>query len=724
MSSAPRQKLSASYRLNPHKLGAAAIAAVVAAMVLGFVFDEASMGGTVRRQETAAEGISTVDGARIARADEEPGNWFTGGRTFSEQHFSPLVQIHQNNVGTLGFAWEYDLRTTWPQEASPVVVDGVLYASSTWGRVHATDAATGEEIWTYDPQVPGSWARRACCGIVNRGLAVWKGSVYVASLDGRLIALDERTGEPLWEQDTLIDRDRDYTITSAPRVVRDRVVIGNSGAEFGVRGYVTAYDTESGEQAWRFYTVPGDPELPFEHPELEMAAATWDPDSRWEFGGGGTVWGDTAYDPDLNLLYVGTGNASLYPVSMRSPAGGDNLFLASILAIDPDTGRLAWHYQTTPGENWDYTATANLVLAELEIDGRQRSVIMQAPKNGFFYVIDRATGELLSAEPYVAVNWATHVDLETGRPVQVPAGDYDDEPKEVSPSWWGGHNWHPMAFSPVTGLVYVPTIEWPTTFALDPDVEYTPGRQTTGVRTQGGSFPYDAPEHERPHALKAWDPITQSEAWRINYRFPYNSGLLATAGNLVFQGTVDGRLKAYAADTGVELVDLEVGTSIMAAPVAYLVDGVQYIAVLAGYGGGENARPFPAGSAAIERGNAGRIIAFKLGGGPVPVPPIVDAHPDVPLPPRPDVAQETLDRGQRVFRVLCAACHRLDDQPAVAANLLRMEPSMHQGFQTIVLEGLLEANGMPAFDQELADEDVQAIRAFLIETAYEVRGVN
>ncbi len=706
--------------MNRSKLGAAAIAAVVAVTVLGFVFQEVSLGGTLRRQETAAEGIGSVDGARIARADEEPGNWFTGGRTFSEQRFSPLVQIHQDNVGALGFAWEYDLRTKRPLEASPVVIDGVLYASSPWGRVDALDAATGEELWSYDPQVPGSWARKACCGVVNRGLAAWKGSIYVASLDGRLVRLDARTGEPLWEQDTLIDRDRDYTITSAPRVVRDRVVIGNSGAEYGVRGYVTAYDVESGELAWRFYTVPGDPDLPFEHPEMEMAAATWDPDSLWEFGGGGTVWGDMAYDPELNLLYVGTGNASPYPVATRSPAGGDNLFLASILAINPDTGRLAWHYQTTPGENWDYTATQNLILADLDIDGRQRKVIMQAPKNGFFYVIDRRTGELMSAEPYVTVNWASHVDLATGRPVQVPAGDYADEPKTVSPSWWGGHNWHPMAFSPTTGLVYVPTIEWPTTFERVPDPVYSPGQQITGVRTQGGSFPYDAPVEDEPHALKAWDPVANREVWRVSYRFPYNGGVLTTAGNLVFQGTVDGRLKAYAADSGAELLDIEVGTSIMAAPVAYLVDGIQHIAVLAGYGGGSSARAFPEGSAAIERGNAGRIIAFKLGGGPVPLPPVVDPRPEIPLPPRPDASPETLAEGQQLYRRYCADCHRIDDQPTIAPNLLRMDAAAHDGFERIVVEGLLEANGMPDFGQDLTADEVEAIHAFLVETAHEV----
>ena len=676
-----------------------------------------SSAATAAGQAPISASTSQVDTARIARADEEPGNWFTVGRTFSEQHFSPLTQIDEDNVAELGFAWDYDTRSTRGLEASPVVIDGTLYTSGNWGRVYALNAATGEEIWTYDPEVPGSWARKACCDVVNRGVAVWKGLAFVGSLDGRLIALDAATGEPAWEQDTLIDRRRAYTITGAPRIIGDRVIIGNGGADYGVRGYVTAYDAATGRQAWRFFTVPGPPSEPFEHPELAMAAETWDPQSRWEFAGGGTAWDGMAYDPELDLLYVGTGNGAPYPLSTRSPAGGDNLFLASILAIDPDTGQLVWHYQTTPGENWDYTAVQPLLLADLQIDGRLRKVILQAPKNGFFYVLDRETGELLSAEPYVTVDWASHVDMATGRPVPVPAGDYDREAKIISPSWWGGHNWQPMAFSPLTGLVYIPTMEIAMTFERVQE-DYAEGQQNFGVLTRDDSSLTYNPA--RPHALKAWDPVAQREVWRIDYRFAYNGGLLATAGNLVFQGTVDGRFKAYTADTGKRLADIEVGTSIMAAPVTYTVNGTQFIAVMAGYGGGGLGR-FPEGSAAREYGNAGRIVAFKLGGGAVPIPPRVDWSADVPLPPRREVSEETFEEGRRHFYDACSECHQLSDQPSGYPNLLRMEPATHDLFNRIVLEGFFDSEGMPGFGARFTAVEVDAIHAFLIETAYELR---
>ena len=372
-----------------------ALAALLLAMIVG---------GCGKREAPAAAAAAPstpyarVDRARVIAADSEPQNWFTTGRSFSEERFSPLDRINAGNVKQLGLAWEYDLQTQRGLEATPVVVDGVLFASSTWSKVYALDARTGRELWSFDPQVPGEWARNACCDVVNRGVAVWQGKVYVGTLDGRLIAIDANTGKPLWSQDTLIDRSRSYTITGAPRIAGGKVVIGNGGGEIGVRGYITAYDAESGAMAWRFFTVPGDPKLPFEHPELEAAAKTWDPNSRWEAGGGGTAWDAMAYDPQLNLLYVGTGNASPFPQSVRSPKGGDNLYLSSILAINPDTGRLVWHYQTTPGESWDYTAVQHMILADLEINGRVRKVLMQAPKNGFFYVLDRASGELLSAE--------------------------------------------------------------------------------------------------------------------------------------------------------------------------------------------------------------------------------------------------------------------------------------------------------------------------------------
>ncbi|MFB3107682.1 MAG: PQQ-binding-like beta-propeller repeat protein, partial [Pseudomonadales bacterium] len=350
--------------------------------------------------------IGLIDDARINNAASEPGNWLAYGRTYEEQRFSPLTQINRENVADLGLAWYRDMGTNRAQEATPIVVDGIMFFTSAWSRVFAMEATTGEIVWTYDPEVPGEVGRRACCDVVNRGVAVYKGRVYVGSLDGRLIALDAATGSLVWEVDTIIDHDRFYTITGAPRAAGGKVFIGNGGAEFGVRGYVTAYDAETGEQVWRFYTVPGDPSLPFEHPEMEMAAKTWKGGEWWKIGGGGTAWNSIVYDPDFNQVYLGVGNGSPWTRAIRSPGGGDNLFLSSIVALDADTGSMNWYYQTTPGDNWDYTAVQDMALADMEVDCKMRKVLLQAPKNGFFYVIDRSDGELLRAHPFATVTWA------------------------------------------------------------------------------------------------------------------------------------------------------------------------------------------------------------------------------------------------------------------------------------------------------------------------------
>ena len=363
----------------------------------------------------AAHGQALVDDARLGEAAAAPADWLAHGRTWSEQRFSPLAQVDEGNVAKLAPAWVYATGETRGLEATPLVADGVMYTTLPWSIVVALDAATGRELWRYDPAVPKAWGRNACCDVVNRGVALYAGRVYVGTLDGRLVALDAKTGAEVWQMLT-IDPAKPYTITGAPRVAKGLVFIGNGGAEFGVRGYVSAYAAETGALVWRFYTVPGPPDRPREHPALELAAKSWPADAIWESGLGGTVWDSIAYDPALDLLYVGVGNSSPYDRRVRSPGGGDNLFLASILALRAQTGELAWHYQTTPGENWDYTATQHMILAELELGGRTRRVLMQAPKNGFFYVLDRATGELLSAEPYGTVSWASHVDLDDRPP--------------------------------------------------------------------------------------------------------------------------------------------------------------------------------------------------------------------------------------------------------------------------------------------------------------------
>ncbi len=404
-----------------------------------------------------AQAPARVDHARMLAADAEPGQWMGTGRTYDEQRFSPLDQINAGNVRRLGLAWFADIATTRGMEASPLAIDGVLYNVQPWNVVTAYDGRTGKVLWSYDPQVPLRFGRLACCDIVSRGLAAWQGRIYVATLDGRLIALDAKSGEPVWSTLT-VDNSKNYTITGAPRVFDGKVLIGNGGAEVGVRGYVSAYDATSGKLLWRFYTVPGNPADGFESPALEKAAATWTGE-WWKAGGGGTVWDGISYDPELKTVYIGTGNGSPWVRKWRSPGGGDNLFLASIVALDAETGAYKWHYQTVPGEEWDYTATQQMILAEIEVGGKPRKVLMQAPKNGFFYVLDRQTGELISAEKIAPINWATSVDMKTGRPVENPQARYGTTPVMVSPGAGGAHNWNPMAYSPLTGLVYVPVTE-------------------------------------------------------------------------------------------------------------------------------------------------------------------------------------------------------------------------------------------------------------------------
>jgi quinohemoprotein ethanol dehydrogenase len=553
-------------------------------------------------------------------------------------------------------------------------------------------------------------------------VAAWKGRIYVGSYDGYLISLDAATGKELWRQDTFVDRTRYVTITGAPQIAGGKVVIGNGGGELGARGYVSAYDAATGEFAWRFFIVPGDPKKPFEHPELEQAAKTWDPDSMWDVGGGGTAWDAMAYDPELSLLYVGTGNGSPHPIWSRSPKGGDNLYLASILAIDPGTGRLVWHYQTTPGDSWDYTATMHMTLAELRIAGELRKVLMQAPKNGFFYVLDRATGELLSAEKYGKVNWATHVDLKTGRPVTTAQSDFSAKPKLIYPGQGGAHNWHPMSFNAVTGLVYIPQIEMPMIYAYEPRKRYEPGRRNSQVLSY---YVTELPPGDQSAQgvapgtgdyLQAWDPVAGRERWRIPVEAQYKGGgVLSTAGGLVFQGTGRGFLNVYAADTGATLASLNIGTSIMAAPVSYAVDGEQYVAVMAG-AGGSGYWTFPRESAAYRYGNDGRIVAFKLGGTAVPLPPKVDRDPPIPRPPPSAASKETIARGKELFgSARCSWCHTLDGEPGLVPDLLALTPQKHALFEEIVLGGALQAQGMASFADVLSRSDSEAIHAYLID---------
>jgi quinohemoprotein ethanol dehydrogenase len=667
------------------------------------------------QQPSPAAHMAAMDGSRIAAADREPQNWLTHGRTYDEQRFSPLDRINDRNAGELGLAWFLDLGTTLGVQSTPLAIDGILYLSSAWNIMHAVDGASGRELWRYDPGTRRDALRRTCCGATNRGLAAWKGRLYQGTLDGRLIAVDAATGKPVWEVQTT-DPSLDYSITGAPRIVNGKVVIGNSGAEFGVRGYVSAYDADDGHLIWRFFTVPGNPADGFESTAMEMAAETWTGE-WWRHGGGGTAWDSFAFDPELNLLYIGTGNGAPWPRALRSPHGGDNLFLASIVAVDADTGEYVWHYQTVPGENWDYTATQHMILADLDLDGRRRRVLMQAPKNGFFYVLDRITGELISAQPIVPVNWASHVDPESGRPVEIAENLYGQEAKLITPGPAGAHNWQPMSYSPLSGLVYIP-VHWTSyPYSMTADFRPQPMQWNTGSNPDA-QRPPEADRAVSSGGLLAWDPARGQRAWEVDLGRYWNGGTLATAGNLVVQGAADERFAIYRADTGEQLWDMPIHTGAVAGPISYLADGEQYIAVAAGWSGAvalwggdrERARRQPAPT---------RLLAFRRGGtAKLPPPPGPKA---AVQPPLSTADADTIARGRRLYDRSCNVCHGVQAVAGILADLRRMAPETHAQFADIVLHGTRLGGGMPAFADRHTAEEVEAIHAYLIHRANEDR---
>ncbi len=533
--------------------------------------------------------VHKVDGNYIATNAATTRDWPSYGLDYAETRYSRLDKIDAANVKDLGLAWSYSLETTRGVEATPLVVDGVMYVTASWSVVHAIDTRSGKRLWTYDPKVDKTRAYKGCCDVVNRGVALYEGKVYVGAYDGRLIAIDAVSGRKVWEKDTIIDHSRSYTITGAPRVFKGKVIIGNGGAEYGVRGYITAYDAATGDQKWRWFTVPGDPSRAFEDASMARAAATWDAAGKWwEAGGGGTAWDTLTFDPDLNLMYVGTGNGAPWAHRARSPAGGDNLYLASIVALNPDTGEYVWHYQETPGDNWDYTSTSPMILANLEIDGRPRKVILHAPKNGFFFVLDRTNGKFISAKNYVPVNWATGYDA-NGRPIEVAEARATDKAYDSIPGPYGGHNWQPMSFNPQTGLVYLPAQNVPTNLMDDKRWAFNdnkPGafQGNMGWNTAKILGPV-SPSNKPFGRLIAWDPVQQKAAWTQEYVSPWNGGTLTTAGNLVFQGTADARFIAYDARNGNKLWESPTGTGVIAAPATYMVDGKQYVSIAVGWGG-------------------------------------------------------------------------------------------------------------------------------------------
>jgi quinohemoprotein ethanol dehydrogenase len=596
---------------------------------------------------------SAVDGASIKANTATSNDWPTIGLDYAETRFSRLNKINAENVKQLGPVWSYPLESSRGVEATPVVVDGIMYQTASWSVVHAIDARTGKQLWTFDPKVDREKGYKGCCDVVNRGVALWKGKVFVAAYDGRLFALDAVTGKVAWEKNTLIDKEHSYTITGAPRVFNGRVVIGNGGAEYGARGYVTAYDAETGNQAWRWFTVPGDPSKPFEDESMAAAAKTWDPAGKyWINGGGGTAWDTITFDPDLNLVYIGTGNGSPWNRDIRSPSGGDNLYLSSIVALNADTGKYAWHYQETPGDHWDYTATQPMILADISIDGAPRKVILHAPKNGFFFVIDRTNGKFISAKNFVDVNWATGYDA-NGRPIEVKAAR-EDAAYDSIPGPFGAHNWHPMSFNPQTGLVYLPAQGVPLN--LTPEKALTHNAPTPGkfAAAAGWNVGFvlngEPPKNPAFGRLLAWDPVKQKEAWRVEHVAPWNGGTLTTAGNLVFQGTADGRFVAYNATTGEKLWEGPTGTGVVAAASTYMLDDQQYVSIAVGWGG-----VFGISQRVTELQSPGTVYTFAVGG-KAPLPAFVKYQTEGLLK---DVKYDPKDvpEGTAIYVAACAQCH-------------------------------------------------------------------
>ncbi len=673
--------------------------------------------------DSATTSLQPVDGARIEAAAKE--EWLSHGRTYSEQRFSPLDQINEINVGDLSLAWFADLPTSRGIEATPLVADGVLYTTGAWSIVYAYDAVNGRELWRYDPKVPRVIAAKACCDAVNRGPAIWSNYVYVGTLDGRLIAIDRHSGELAWETLT-VDPNLNLTITGAPRVAEGNVLIGNGGADMGpVRGYVSAYDSQTGDLNWRFYTVPGDPRNGFEDPGMKMAAETWTGE-WWKIGGGGTAWDAIVFDPELRLVYIGVGNGAPWNQRIRSPGGGDNLFLSSIVAVDIDSGEYVWHYQTTPGEVWDYTATQSIILADLEINNASRKVIMQAPKNGFFYVIDRETGELISAEPYSDVTWASRIDLATGRPVEHENARYPgDEVQLISPGPGGAHNWHPMAYSTLTKLAYIPVIPSAFPYQNAQPRNLRPGPVEMGVEYGGFSPPDNLADEDiagfPAGYLSAWDPVTQQERWRAPRRTTWNGGVLATGGNLVFQGTANGFFQALRADNGELLWSRETYTGVMAGPISYSIDGDQFVAVMAGWGG-VLATHAPAFLDGVATQNYSRVLVYKLGGdASLPAPTSKSTR---AVPPAIETSQENaaLGDGKLLFDRYCQFCHGAGAISGDQIPDLRYSgAAVHEIWHAIVVEGQLEAAGMPQFGDYLSESESESIQTYILDRAAQIR---
>lgn len=676
----------------------------------------------------SSEHIATVtdpiDDPALVRATTSHDDWLSYGLNYQEDRHSRLVQITDQNVDHLGLAWSHDLGVMRGIEATPLVIDGIMFLTGPWSVGYAINARTGERLWTYDPKVPRTMGEKACCDVVNRGMAIYEGDLFWGTIDGRLVSVDAATGRLNWEIMT-VPPDRNYTITGAPRIAKGNIIIGNGGAEYDARGFVTAYDAKSGDRRWRFYTVPGDPANKDENVIHAKARETWTGE-YWKMGGGGTVWDAIVYDPELDRVYIGVGNGAPWDRNIRSPQGGDNWFLSSIVALNPDDGSYIWHYQTTPGDTWDYTSTQPLILAELEIEGVPRKVIMQAPKNGFFYVIDRTDGSFISAEAYSYVNWASKID-DSGRPIEMAGARYTDGQNHIiAPGAYGAHNWQPMAFNHETGLVYIPSHMSSLAYSQNEKFSYNAvdggAASGTGWNVSFAHKMYRPVVHDgkapSPFVppigrLLAWDPINQREVWSRKMTSHWNGGILSTAGNLIFQGNAEGVFAAYDALTGQELWSKSLGTGIIAAPVTYMVDGEQFVSIAVGWGGitGLSLKFTPSI-------RPGTIYTFKLNGDaayPEDLTTTMAAFNTTP----PTGTPVEIGHGVTKYIEYCVQCHgdQFGRGGGALPDLSRSSDAVMNNFNKIVLEGLLEDNGMPNFGDRLTEQDVHDIKQFMLYTA-------
>ena len=666
----------------------------------------------------AAQG--DVSNKRVLEESAKGENWFLKGGNFRGEHFSPLSQVNVENVASLELAWTTDLPIPDGVSATPIVVDGVIYLSGAFSMVYAIDAEDGQVIWSFDPGVrqafaddPGlSWSAR-----VNRGVAVWGGMVLATTADCRLIGLDAATGVQKWSQQTC-DTQLGYSITDSPYVGGGKVFVGNAGSESREknRGYVSAYNVQSGEMVWRFYTVPSDKPEENTSPAMKMAAATWSGDALEKFGGGGSNWNEMTYDPESNLLFFGTAGALPYVYKYRSPDGGDNLFTSSIVALNADTGEYVWHYQTVPEDSWEYNATMNIILADLRFNDEDRKTLLTAPKNGFQYVLDRLTGELLAADKYAKVNWATHINLETGRPVYDPEGEFwnrtDEATVPIWPNMWGSHSWQPMAWHPGHGLLYIPVLDIPSVVSDYDDGDY---KDTLELFTEVDGEPFS------PGKLIAFDPVHHVTRWTVDHPLPFNGGVLATAGNLVFQGNAEGRFNAFAADTGEEKWSLTTGSAITAAPVTYTIDGTQYILIPIGSGGGIQF-VYPQLGATNESKGPTRLLAFSLESGSE-FPSIARSARALPEQPELIASADVVENGKKLYAGNCGFCHGKNASARFGGSVPDLRYSSadtHAAWHGIVIGGARRANGMPAFSH-LDVEQSEAIRNYVLSKSEALR---